>query len=82
VRARAAAGGHYIEPEDIRRRHSRSLANLPAALLIVDRAILTDNTGQSPRPVLEIVGQRIVRVVPDLPIWLEPLIARIRQAQA
>ena len=78
VRARAARGGHFIEPADIRRRHAASLANLPEGLAIVDRAILADNSGMAHRVVLEMTGQRITRAVPDLPSWLLPLMPRIR----
>ena len=77
VRARAAAGGHFIEPADIRRRHAGSLANLPGALAIVDRAILADNSGAEHRVVLEMAGGRVVRSVPDLPGWLLPLMPAI-----
>ena len=78
VRARAARGGHFIEPVDIRRRYVASLANLPEGLAIVDRAILADNSGAAHRVVLEMAGQRITRAVPDLPGWLVPLMSRIR----
>lgn len=80
VQARAARGGHFIAPEVIRRRHASSLANLPDALRIVDRAILTDNSGQVPRPVLEIVQGQVVRTAPELPGWLATLMPRITAA--
>ena len=70
IEARAALGGHHIAPEVVRRRHVGSLANLADALAIVDRAVLTDNSGQVPRPVMEVEAGRIVRAVPDLPDWL------------
>ena len=77
VRARAARGGHFIEPADIQRRYTASLSSLPEARAIVDRAILTDNSGLVHRVVLEMAGQRITRVLPDLPGWLLPLLPRI-----
>jgi predicted ABC-type ATPase len=80
VQARAASGGHVIAPDDIRRRYARSMDNLPRALLIVDRATLVDNTGRSPRPVMDIIGRRIVRAVPDLPQWLLSLMPALREA--
>lgn len=73
VRARAAIGGHFIAPADIRRRYAGSLANLPKALAIVDRAILADNSGVVHRVVLEMAGGQITRAVSDLPGWLLPL---------
>ncbi|CAH2605934.1 Zeta_toxin domain-containing protein (plasmid) [Rhodovastum atsumiense] len=82
VRARAARGGHFIAPADIRRRYSASLANLPEALAIVDRAILADNSGAVHRVVLEMAEQRITRAVPDLPGWLLPLMPRIRSLRS
>ena len=78
VRARAARGGHFIEPANIRRRYVSSLANLPEGLAIVDRAILADNSGAAHLVVLEMAGQRITRAVSDLPGWLLPLMPRIR----
>ena len=77
VRARAAKGGHFIEPVDIRRRYAASLENLPTALAIVDRAILADNSGVQHRVVLEMLNQQVTRVAPHLPTWLVPLMSRI-----
>ena len=77
VRARAARGGHFIEPDDIRRRYASSLENLPAALAIVDRAILADNSGAEHRVMLEMVRQQVTRIVPNLPACLLPLMPRI-----
>lgn len=81
VRARAAGGRHFIAPAHIRRRYAGSLANLPNALAIVDRAILADNSGAVHRVVLEMAGGRITRVVSDLPGWLVLLIPRILAPQ-
>jgi len=81
VRARAARGGHFIEPADIRRRYTSSLRNLPAALAIVDRAILADNSGAEHRVVLEMVGQKVTRIVPNLPAWLLPLMPQINSLE-
>ena len=77
VEARAALGGHPIAAEVICRRHASSLANLPDALALVERAVLTDNSGRVPRPVMEVAGGRIVRAVPDLPGWLRDVVALI-----
>lgn len=77
VEARAALGGHHIAAEVIRRRHASSLANLPDALALVDRAVLTDNSGQVPRPVMEVASGRVVRAVADLPGWLRAVAALI-----
>lgn len=77
MQARAALGGHPIAPADIRRRHARSLANLPQALTLVHRAILTDNTGPTPRPALEWSAGRIVQTAPDLPDWVRAVLPRV-----
>ena len=82
VEARAALGGHFIAPDVIRRRHASSLANLADALAIVDRAVLTDNSGLVPRPVMEVVRGQVFRAVPDLPNWLATLRPRIMAAGA
>ena len=80
VRARAAGGGHFIDPTDIRRRYSRSLDNLPTTLAIVDRATVSDNTGLKPRSVLQVAGRRIVHIEPGLPAWLRVLLPMIEIA--
>ncbi len=44
VAGRAAQGGHDIPPEDICRRYSRGLRNLPDFLRLCDRGVLYDNS--------------------------------------
>ncbi|MEZ7137441.1 zeta toxin family protein [Komagataeibacter sp. SM21] len=70
VRARAARGGHFIEPQAIRRRYVGSLGNLPAVIALADRVVISDNSGSVPEPVLEIEGGRIVRRGVNIPRWL------------
>lgn len=77
VQARAVQGGHWIDPETIRRRVAGSLDNLPAAIAIADRAVLLDNTGSSHRQVLEIERGRVLSEVSDPPPWLAGQIPRI-----
>lgn len=77
VQARAVQGGHWIDPDTIRRRVAGSLDNLPAAIAIADRAVLLDNTGSSHRQVLEIERGRVLSEVPDPPPWLAGQIPRI-----
>lgn len=75
VQERIKAGGHYISIEDIERRYSRSLTNLPKALQLADKAIIFDNSMQSHRALLYIengIIQEIYQI--DLPEWLKRLI--------
>ena len=70
VEGRAMQGGHWIEPDTIWRRVAGSLGNLPAAIVIADRAVLLDNSGSSHRQVLEIERGRVLFEAPDPPRWL------------
>lgn len=70
VQARAAQGGHWIDPDTVRRRVAGSLENLAAAVAIADRAVLLDNSGDSHRRVLDIERGRIAFEAPDPPAWL------------
>ncbi|WP_010518345.1 zeta toxin family protein [Komagataeibacter oboediens] len=70
VRARAAGGGHFIEPEAIRRRYIGSLVNLPTVIALSDRVVISDNSGVTPEPVLEIESGQIVRRGVTIPEWL------------
>ena len=54
VNERVLQGGHDVSDEDVRRRYMRSLANLPEAVRIADRAVLYDNSGDEYRRMLEI----------------------------
>jgi predicted ABC-type ATPase len=70
VRARAAGGGHFIEPEAIRRRYIGSLGNLPTVIGLSDHVVISDNSGVMPEPVLEIENGQIVRRGMIMPAWL------------
>jgi predicted ABC-type ATPase len=48
VRLRVSQGGHDIPDVDIRRRYARSLIRAPAALRLVDEAVVLDNSGLHP----------------------------------
>lgn len=77
VAARAAKGGHWIEPEVVRRRVAGSLENLPAAVAIADRTVLLDNTGAAHRPMLTVERGRILFQAPEPPPWLAGQLPRI-----
>lgn len=70
VQARAVAGGHWIDPDTVRRRVAGSLDNLAAAIAIADRAVLLDNSGSSHRRVLDVERGRVAFEAPDRPGWL------------
>jgi len=77
VEGRAVQGGHWIDPETIRRRVAGSLSNLPAAIVIADRAVLLDNSGSSHRQVLEIERGQVLFEALDPPRWLAGQMLRI-----
>lgn len=77
VEARAAQGGHWIEPETVRRRVAGSLENLPAAIAIADRAVLLDNSDAAHRQVLTVEHGRVVFEMSDPPLCLTGQLPRI-----
>lgn len=44
VAARVARGGHDVPPQDVVRRFSRSLKNLPKAVSLADKVTILDNS--------------------------------------
>ena len=44
VAARVARGGHNVPPQDVVRRFSRSLENLPKAVSLADKVTILDNS--------------------------------------
>ena len=52
VAHRVAMGLHSVSPEDISRRHPRSLRNLPEAMRLADRSLLVDNSSKAFRLLL------------------------------
>ncbi len=76
VTLRAIAGGHYIEPDVVRRRAKRSLTNLPRAIVLADRTMIFDNSGERHTLILEITrGKMEFRT--DMPPWLQRIMPRI-----
>lgn len=60
VQERVLQGGHDVPDSDVRRRYARSLANLPQAIRIADRAILYDNSENAHSKMLELRQGRLV----------------------
>jgi len=69
VRHRVARGGHDVPQADLLRRFDRSIANLPKAITLSDRAILFDNSGRWPRLLLVREGDRARFTATTLPPW-------------
>lgn len=71
VSLRAAKGGHNVAEEDIRKRYSRSLEQMPWFLDAADRAWIYDNSGAAPRRIAEkrdgivTLDDRALQVVKD-----------------
>jgi predicted ABC-type ATPase len=71
VAQRVAAGGHNVPEEDIRRRYTRSLANLPIAIRQADSASIFDNsTREGYRKILTIENGRVTERTRELPKWI------------
>lgn len=71
VSLRAAKGGHNVAEEDIRKRYSRSLEQMPWFLDAANRAWIYDNSGAAPRRIAEkrdgivTLDDRALQVVKD-----------------
>jgi predicted ABC-type ATPase len=79
IRERVASGGHDIPPPDVVRRYERSLANLPRALELVDRAFILDNSGRGYRMLLSVERGRVRHVSANLPAWARNALPREMQ---
>ena len=69
VRARVLLGGHDVPFEDLMRRYTRSIGNLPSAAATADRVFVIENDGPRRRLLRKIVGGRDVLQTADLPAW-------------
>jgi predicted ABC-type ATPase len=72
VRQRVNQGGHYVPPNDVRRRYERSLRNLSAICESVDRLLVFDNSSirKGMKRVLEMSHGKVVFRQRRLPKWL------------
>jgi predicted ABC-type ATPase len=75
---RVLQGGHDMSDEHVRRRYLRSLANLPEAVRISDRAVLYDNSGDEYPRTLE-VSRGVVVWIAARPV---PWVTALRDALA
>jgi predicted ABC-type ATPase len=77
VQERVLQGGHDVPDSDVRRRYLRSLANLPEAIRIADRAILYDNSENAHSKMLKFRQGRIVWRVAKLLPWADAVRAAL-----
>ncbi len=75
VAQRVAEGGHNVPKADIRRRYTRSLANLPIALQQADRTVIFDNSTEvGYQKVLTLENGRVTEQASELPEWIKTLL--------
>ncbi|MGL5833188.1 MAG: zeta toxin family protein [Waterburya sp.] len=68
VAQRVAQGGHNVPQQDVRRRYTRSLANLAKAIQKADQTIIYDNsTAVGYQPILTIEAGRVTKFIDELP---------------
>lgn len=79
IEQRIAEGGHAVPTEDVERRYDRGLRNLVAAIPLVDRLYVLDNTPKRRRLVLSMHHGRTRFVAERLPRWVcQALPERVR----
>jgi predicted ABC-type ATPase len=81
VATRVALGGHDVPAEKIRKRYTRVVANLLAAIPLVDRAYLYDNSraDRLHRHVMTFADGRLLRIAADPPRWVGQLFPALRR---
>ncbi|BAZ46991.1 hypothetical protein NIES4102_40370 (plasmid) [Chondrocystis sp. NIES-4102] len=68
VAQRVAQGGHNVPEPDVRRRYTRSLANLATAIQKTEHTVIYDNsTAAGYQPVLTIKARRVTKFIDKLP---------------
>ncbi|MGE5516621.1 MAG: AAA family ATPase [Bacteroidota bacterium] len=76
--SRVADGGHHVPGDDVQRRYQRSLANLPAGLVLADRAWILDNSSTRMRLIASIERGQVKSMTNNQPRWVRNLFGRIR----
>lgn len=72
VAQRVAQGGHNVPEQDVRRRYTRSLANLATAIQKADHTIIYDNsTAAGYQPILTTEAGRVTKFIDELPKWIK-----------
>jgi predicted ABC-type ATPase len=80
VATRVFLRGHDVAAEKIRTRYPRVIANLLAAIPLVDRAYLYDNSraDRLHRHVMTFADGKLVQMAPDPPRWVAQLFPALR----
>ncbi|MNJ42882.1 hypothetical protein D3C77_378620 [compost metagenome] len=79
VAARVRNGGHDIPTEDIIRRHTTSIQNLPSNVYLIDHLIVIDNSESDGEIVLE-AGYGVLKYQNDpLPVWVQSIEQYLRK---
>jgi predicted ABC-type ATPase len=73
VAARVRSGGHHIEEEDIRRRHTRSIENLLESLQMIDKLVVIDNSLEQGEVILEVTNGEAIPIAEQVPEWVQPI---------
>jgi predicted ABC-type ATPase len=72
VAQRVAQGGHNVPTSDLRRRYTRSLANLATTIQKADQTIIYDNsTAAGYQPIITIEAGRVTKFIDELPEWIK-----------
>lgn len=78
IAQRVADGGHGVPPDDVRRRHVRSLQNFGAAFDVADRIFVLDNAGLRLRLIMSWESGKVRQKTTRWPQWaLEAIPTRI-----
>jgi predicted ABC-type ATPase len=73
VLRRVARGGHPVPPDRIPGRYARNLENLAKAILLVDEAVVWDNSAEDQKPaeILEFHNGRLLKSSAEIPDWIK-----------
>lgn len=72
MQERVASGGHWIDPDLIRKRYVVSLHNLHTALVFADESFIFDNSSVYPQLQLWLSQKRYLKQ-PQLADWVKPV---------
>ena len=82
VNERVNKGGHFVSPEDIVRRYSKSFDNLNNNYKLADRLYLFDNNSKKHRLVLSMEHKKLKRLSKELPNWSKSIVQEIAKKQS
>lgn len=84
VLRRVACGGHNVPLDRIPGRYERGLKNLAKAVMLVDEAVIWDNSteDESPTAVLELRNGKIKKGAVSLPTWLRDCLEDVLRDEA